>query len=199
VSQEQNRPSQDQPPSQPGEQAAPDAPAEAGAAEQASALAAERDEYKDRWMRQLAEVENYKKRAERERADFLRRANEGMVKDLLPVLDNLERAREYALENAQGEEHPLAQGVGLTHQELVKVLERHGLEKIEALGQPFNPEFHEAMLQQEDPDQEENTVLRELGRGYLFQGRLLRPAMVVVSKRPAAADDDGAEIKINIS
>jgi molecular chaperone GrpE len=198
VSKEKTRPQPEPKDDQPGQ----DAPAEGGsaaeqAAVQANTLAAERDEYKDRWMRQLAEFDNYKKRAERERADFLRRANEGMVKDLLPALDNLERAMEHA--QAHGEENPLAQGIRLTHQDLVKVLERHGLEKVEALGQPFNPEFHEAMLQQEDPDQEDNTVLRELGRGYVFQGRLLRPAMVVVSKRPAASDDDGTEVKINIS
>jgi molecular chaperone GrpE len=91
----------------------------------------------------------------------------------------------------------MAQGVQFTHQNLLKVLERHGLERVEPLGQPFNPEFQEAMLQQEDPDQDENTVLKELGRGYIFQGRLLRPALVVVSKRPAT-DDDDADIKINI-
>jgi molecular chaperone GrpE len=198
VSEEETRQNRDKPDERPAQ----DAPAEAGGvAEQASAqantLAAERDDFKDRWMRQLAEFDNYKKRAERERAEFLRRANEGMVKDLLPVLDNLERALEHA--QAHGEENPLAQGIRLTHQDLVKVLVRHGLEAVEALGQPFNPEFHEAMLQQEDPEQDDNTVLRELGKGYVFQGRLLRPAMVVVSKRPAVSDDDGTEIKINIS
>ncbi len=169
------------------------APSEAYAA----ALAAERDDYKDRWMRGHAELENYKRRSEREKADFLRRANEGMVRDLLPVLDNLERALEHA--QASGEDNPVTQGVSMTHQELVKVLERHGLEKIEALGQPFNPEFHEAMLQQEDPDQDENTVLNELSRGYVFQGRLLRPAMVVVSKKPSPGDDEGTEVKIKIN
>ena len=169
------------------------APSEAYAA----ALAAERDDYKDRWMRGHAELENYKRRSEREKADFLRRANEGMVRDLLPVLDNLERALEHA--QASGEDNPVTQGVSMTHQELVKVLERHGLEKVEALGQPFNPEFHEAMLQQEDPDQDENTVLNELSRGYVFQGRLLRPAMVVVSKKPSPGDDEGTEVKIKIN
>lgn len=165
-------------------------------AEQAAALAVERDEYKDRWIRQQAELENFKRRAQREKADFLRRANEGMVRDLLPVLDNMERALAHA--QASGEDNAVTQGISMTHQELVKVLERHGLERVEALGQPFNPEFHEAMLQQEDPDQDDNTVLSELSRGYVFQGRLLRPSMVVVSKKPAPADDEGVDIKITI-
>ncbi len=169
----------------------------AGAEEALAALAAERDELKDRVLRLAAETDNFKKRLERDKADFLRRANEGIVKDLLPVLDNLERALGHADE--PGNQGSLAEGVSLTSQEFLKVLERHGLEKIEALGQPFNPEFHEAMMQQEDPAQDENTVLMELQKGYVFQGRLLRPAMVVVSKKPAPSDDEGAEIKITIN
>jgi molecular chaperone GrpE len=162
-----------------------------------AALTAERDELKDRVLRLAAETDNFKKRLERDKAEFLRRANEGIVKDLLPVLDNLERALGHSEE--PGNQGSLAQGVSLTSQELLKVLERHGLEKIEALGQPFNPEFHEAMMQQEDPASDENTVLMELQKGYVFQGRLLRPAMVVVSKKPAPSDDEGAEIKITIN
>lgn len=162
-----------------------------------AACAAERDELKDRMLRLAAETENFKKRLERDKAEFLRRANEGMVKDLLPVLDNLERALSHAAE--PGGQGTLAEGVSLTVQELMKVLERHGLERIEAMGQPFNPEFHEAMMQQEDPAQDENTVLMELQKGYMFQGRLLRPSMVVVSKKPAPSDDEGTEIKITIN
>ena len=72
----------------------------------------------------------------------------------------------------------------MLQQELLKVLERYGLERVEAEGLAFNPEFHEAMMQQDDPEAEENTILQELQKGYIFQGRLLRPAMVVVSKKP---------------
>lgn len=181
--------------------AQPDAaPAEAvdtaGAEEALAKLTAERDELKDRVLRLAAETENFKKRLERNKAESLRRANESFAKDLLPVLDNLARALGHAQD--PGNQGPLAEGVALTNQELLKVLERHGLEKIEALGQSFNPEFHEAMMQQEDPSQDENTVLMELQKGYLFQGRLLRPAMVVVSKEPADSDDEGTEIKITI-
>ncbi|MFH1033125.1 MAG: nucleotide exchange factor GrpE [Pseudomonadota bacterium] len=161
------------------------------------ACTAERDELKDRVLRLAAETDNFKKRLERDKVEFLRRANEGIVKDLLPVLDNMERALGHA--DDPGNQDSLAQGVSLISQELFKVLERHGLERIEALGQPFNPEFHEAMMQQEDPAAEDNSVLMELQKGYLYQGRLLRPAMVVVSKKPAPAEDEGGELKTTIN
>ena len=161
-----------------------------------AAVTAERDELKDRVLRMAAEMENYKKRSERDKADFLKRANESLARDLLPVLDGLERAAAHAGE--QDQDQAVSEGLSLLQQELLKVLERYGLEKVEALGLSFNPEFHEAMMQQDDPEAEENTVLQELQKGYLFQGRLLRPAMVVVSKRPAAAEDEGVEIPIKI-
>lgn len=138
-------------------------------------------ELQDRALRQAAEVENYKKRTEREKAEFFKRANEGLVKDLLPVLDNLERALAHARENA--DLASLLEGMELVRSELLMTLERHGLETVEAMGQPFDPELHEAMMQQENPELDENTVISEMQKGYLFQGRLLRPAMVVVSKK----------------
>jgi molecular chaperone GrpE len=176
------------------EQDKPQAQAAGQPAAELAALAAERDELKDRLLRLAAETDNFKKRVERDKADFLRRATEGLVRDLLPVLDNLERGARAA----EGDTSPLAQGVELTLQEMRKVLERNGLEPVAALGQPFNPELHEAMMQQEDPDQEDGTVLSEYQRGYVFQGRLLRPAMVVVSKRPACTEDEGAEINVKV-
>lgn len=160
---------------------------------QLAELTAERDELKERMLRMAAEQENFKKRTERDKAEFLKRANESLVKEMLPVLDNLERALGHATEEPSS---TLAEGVALVLKEMTKTLERHGLEPVEALGQPFDPERHEAIMQQEDPDVEENTVLMEMQKGYLFQGRLLRPAMVVVSKRPASSDDEGVEVEI---
>jgi molecular chaperone GrpE len=144
-------------------------------------LAEQVAELNERALRQAAELENYKKRTEREKADFFKRANEGLVKDILPVLDNLERALAHARENA--DLASLLEGMELVRSELLMTLERHGLEAVEALGQPFDPELHEAMMQQENPELDENTVMNEMQKGYLFQGRLLRPAMVVVSKK----------------
>ena len=152
-----------------------------GAPDVAEQLAEQLAGLKERALRQAAELENYKKRTEREKAEFFKRANEGLVKDLLPVLDNLERALAHARENA--DLHSLLEGMELVHSELLKTLERHGLEPVEAMGQPFDPDLHEAMMQQENPELDENTVMNEMQKGYLFQGRLLRPAMVVVSKK----------------
>jgi len=154
---------------------APESPA------QGEDLATQVAELNERMLRQAAELDNYKKRTEREKADFFKRANEGLVKDLLPVLDNLDRALESTAESPTAGN--LAQGVEMVRDELLKTLERHGLEPLEALGQPFDPELHEAMMQQENPEVEDNTVLAVAQKGYLFQGRLLRPAMVVVSKK----------------
>lgn len=161
-----------------------------------AALTAERDELQERLLRLAADTENYKKRSEREKAEFLKRANEALLKDLLPVLDNLERALEHA-DGPEGDPS-LMEGLGLIHQELFKVLERYGLEPVAALGQPFNPEVHEAMMQQEDLEHADGTVINEMQKGYLLHGRLLRPAMVVVSKRPADSDDEGEQIKIKV-
>lgn len=152
-------------------------------------LTAERDELKDRLLRLAAETDNYKKRSEREKSEFFKRANEGILKDLLPVMDNLERALEHAVEEG-GSEAAIVKGLELTSQEFWKVLERHGVERVDALGQPFDPELHEAMMQQEDPEVDDNTVIGVLQKGYLFHGRLLRPAMVIVSKRPAGQEDE---------
>ncbi len=164
-------------------------------------LSAERDELKDRLLRMAAETENFKKRTEREKADFLKRATERVLKDLLPVMDNLERALEHAVEEGSAETG-MIKGLELTSQELWKVLERHGVERIEALGEPFDPEFHEAMMQQEDPDVDDNTVISVLQKGFLLHGRLLRPAMVIVSKRPAGQEEESEDpdsIKITIN
>lgn len=160
-------------------------------------LAKERDELKEKILRMAAEHENYKKRSEREKSEFLKRANESLVGDLLPVLDNLERALDAAEDSA--ESSTITEGLSMIHSDLLRVLGRHGLESVESLGQPFDPEFHEAMMQQDDPDQPANTVIHQMQKGYLFQNRLLRPAMVVVSRRPPDQDDDGEDVEIVVN
>lgn len=152
-----------------------------------TAVTRERDELQDKLLRLAAEMENYKKRSEREKAEFFKRANQNLLKELLPILDNLDRAIDHCAvdENGGGGDEGLAEGVCLVRDELWKVISRHGVEEIEALGKPFDPELHEAMMQQEDPSLEENTVLEQMQKGYLHEGRLLRPAMVIVSKKPA--------------
>jgi molecular chaperone GrpE len=150
-------------------------------------LAAAREEarqHHERWVRERADRENLKKRAARERADTVKFANERLLKDLLPVVDNLARAVEHARDGGNGA--PLVEGVNLVLKSLLEVLERHGVTRVPAKGEPFDPAHHEAMAQVETSAQEPNTVVEEHQPGYRLQERLLRPALVTVAKAPPA-------------
>ncbi|BCR06977.1 hypothetical protein DESUT3_40460 [Desulfuromonas versatilis] len=178
-------------------QAAPEAAAEAGApAEPAleEQLAAAREEAQKNWdlyLRQRADLENFRKRAQRDKEDTARFANEGILREMLPVLDNLERAVEHARqEEASG--NGLLQGVEMTVSQFQKALEKFGVKPVQALGQPFDPAVHEAIGQIESADQPANTVVQELQKGYLLNDRLLRPAMVMLAKAPAAGQEEAA-------
>jgi len=142
----------------------------------------------DRFLRASAELENYKKRTQKEMAEFRKYANASLVKELLGVVDNLERAIESS--NGSNEEGQLSEGLDLTLKELLKIFKTFHASPIEALGKPFDPCYHQAMMQQETADQPENIVLNELQKGYMIHDRLLRPAMVVVSKLPADSGND---------
>ncbi|MBV9452820.1 MAG: nucleotide exchange factor GrpE, partial [Rubrobacter sp.] len=135
----------------------------------------ERDEYLDTLRRLKAELENLRKRQERERARLAQLASEGLVRELLPVLDNLERALE-----AEGD---IREGVRVTYEQLVAVLGQEGLTPVSSDGQNFDPEVHEAVMSQPSEEQEEGTILQTFERGYLLKGRPLRPAKVVVAKQ----------------
>lgn len=149
--------------------------------EKLAAAEAEAIENRDRMLRMAAELENYKKRAARELDDIKKYANENLIRQLLTVVDNLERAiASAASENENGQS--LVDGVALTLAEIMKILEKHYVSPIHALGEPFDPAFHQAMCQEECADQPPNTVVQEFQKGYLIHDRLLRPAMVVVSK-----------------
>jgi len=136
--------------------------------------------YYERLLRQAAELENYKKRSARERDDAIRYANESLLKDLLPVVDNLERAIAHASGGGNG--RPLVEGVEMVLRGLTDVLAKHGAMPILAQGQPFDPTKHEAMTQVETDDHEPNSVVEELHKGYMLRDRLLRPALVSVAK-----------------
>jgi molecular chaperone GrpE len=144
----------------------------------------------DRFLRASAELENYKKRTQKEMADFRKYANASLLKELLGVVDNLERAIESS--NGSKGDGQLSAGLDLTLRELLKVFSTFHVSPIEALGEPFDPCYHQAMMQQETTDQPENVVLNELQKGYMIHDRLLRPAMVVVAKSPTGSvnDDD---------
>jgi molecular chaperone GrpE len=138
----------------------------------------------DRLLRVSAEFDNYKKRAAREMQDVIKYANEKIFKELLTVVDNLERAIEAAGVD-RTDDDPLVKGIHLTLSEVLKILERHKVNPVKAMGEPFDPAYHQAMMQEEVEDQAPNTVVREMQKGYMIHDRLLRPAMVVVSKAKA--------------
>jgi molecular chaperone GrpE len=140
----------------------------------------------DRLLRVSAEFDNYKKRTRREVEDFRKYANEALIKELLSVVDNLERAVESSADAS--ESNQLLEGVNLTLKEILKIFEKFNVKPIEALEKEFDPAVHQAVLQEASEDHAENTVIREFQKGYTIHDRLLRPAMVVVSK---AAESPG--------
>jgi molecular chaperone GrpE len=142
-------------------------------------LAAERDQYLDMAQRQRAEFENYQKRARKERDEERRYLHGALVHDLLPVIDNLERALGAAQQ--AGDAGSLVQGVAMVQAQFLEQLKRHGVTRIEAQGKPFDPNLHQAVMQQPSADAAPGTVLQVLEPGYLIHDRVLRPAKVIVS------------------
>src|SRR4051794_29247206 len=140
---------------------------------------AQRDELRVMLKQHQAEFENYQKRAARDRDTERRYAQFPLAQGLLPALDNLERA--LAAAKQAGDDSPLTKGVAATHSQLLDILRRHGVTRIEADGQPFDPNQHQAVMQQPSADHPAGTVLRVLEPGYMLHERVLRPASVVVS------------------
>lgn len=159
----------------------------------------EASEKHDQYLRVMAEFENFKKRVQKESAESRRYANEELLKAMLPVLDNLERALEHG--NSNVEDDPMVEGLRMVQKQFLETLEKFGVSQVEALGKPFDPNFHEAMMQVATSDSPPNTVVTEIAKGYLYNDRLIRPAMVGVSAAVADGDvrglppddDDGAE------
>lgn len=146
-------------------------------------LKAELTEAKDRLLRLMADFENYKKIAQREQQNSIKFANENLILSLLPVIDNLEQAI-IACKKSGDANNSVLIGVEMVFKQLVDVLGKVGIELFSALNQPFDPSRHEAMGEQEDASVEAGTVITEYQKGYLFHGRLLRPARVVIAKKP---------------
>jgi molecular chaperone GrpE len=147
------------------------------------AEAAQEPEHDESYLRLAADFDNYRKRVAREQAAISERANERLLNELLPVLDDLERALEAAAEHAPAEmkNEKLEEGVRLVHRSFLSLLERHGLSEIETNG-AFDPHVHEALLAQPAEDAEEGSVLQVLQKGYRLGDRVLRPARVIVAK-----------------
>ncbi|NTW78404.1 MAG: nucleotide exchange factor GrpE [Syntrophaceae bacterium] len=135
----------------------------------------------DKYVRAVAELDNYKKRAVKEKNEILKYGKEEILKDILPFLDSLDRALEHA--EASNDIQAFKEGLKLIQDQLFSCLKKHGVEAIECAGIAFDPNFHEAMMQMESADHEENEVINEFQRGYLLNGRLLRPSKVCVCKK----------------
>lgn len=150
-----------------------------------SAAQAETQKNWDLYLRERAELENFRKRMQREKEDLVRFANENLLREILTVVDNLERAIEHARKNEETVQG-LLEGVEMTLSQCQKLLEKFGVTPVVAVGEPFDPTWHEAMGQLESAEHPANTVLQEMQKGYVLNDRLLRPALVLISKTPAA-------------
>lgn len=141
----------------------------------------ESQENYDRYLRISAEFENYKKRAQKDRSDLINYGNERLIKELLPTVDNMERALDHA---SNSEDFgAFVEGLKLIYDKLLVTLEKMGVQGVESLGRDFDPNFHEAMLKVESDELEDNKVVEEFEKGYLLNGRLLRPSKVSISHR----------------
>ena len=145
------------------------------------------DDKQDRLLRALAEADNIRRRAQRDRDDYVKYASESLLRDLIPVLDNMDRALESARATAGA--GSVVTGVELIQRELLRVLERAGVTRYSAVGQPFDPTRHEAIARVVSTEAAPDTVVNETAPGYLLHGRVLRPALVAVA---AAPDEDAA-------
>lgn len=148
-------------------------------ADPVEALQRERDALQDRLLRTAAEFDNYRKRMDRERRDLAEYAATDVIKDVLPILDNFERALQAP---TASETDAFRKGIELIHKQMLDLLKKRGVTPIEALGVDFDPNFHQAVIHEASADHREGEVMQELQRGYLLGDRLLRPAMVKVAK-----------------
>ncbi len=153
-------------------------------------LKEEKEDYYDRLLRASAEFDNYKKRANREMTELRKYANESLTRELLSVVDNLERAIMISTES-QANVDSIVEGVDMTLKEILKILERFYVTPLKSMGEIFDPRFHQAVGQEASADHPANTIVKELQKGYMIHDRLLRPAMVIVSKaKPQNVNND---------
>lgn len=150
------------------------------AADPIAALTTERDDLKDRLLRMTAEFDNYRKRVDRERRELSEAAAADLIRDILPIIDDLERAMAAAA--GTGADSALVKGIELTHRQLIEQLRRRGVEPVSVVGQMFDPEFHEAVGSVPADGRPDGEIVAEFRKGYRAGGRLLRAAMVQVAK-----------------
>ena len=157
-------------------------------------LTTERDELKERLLRLQAEFENFRRRNLKERQEAHNFGHQNLVKDLLPSVDNLERAIAYSEGSDGGDLQGLLKGIELVQKQLLALLAKHGVKRVEAKGQPFDPAVHEAMAQVENDGVPANTIVEVLEEGYQLHDRMLRPSRVMVSRKSAEASAEAEEV-----
>ena len=156
------------------------------AAMEVDQLRAERDQYKDRFMRALADAENARKRSDKDRREAENYGGSKLARDMLPVYDNMKRALEAATEEQRSISGPLLEGIELTMRELLNVFKKHGIEKIAPeVGDRFDPQHHQAMFEAPVPGTKAGDIIQVAAEGFMLHDRLLRPAQVGVSSQPA--------------
>jgi molecular chaperone GrpE len=143
-------------------------------------------EQKDKFIRLQAETDNFRKRLSREKEEFSQYANERLFKELIPIFDNFERA----LEDPSNEIKNLKEGLDMILKQFSTFLEKEKVEPIKAIGEKFNPEFHEALTSEESNDHEEDTIISQFVKGYTINNRVLRPSQVIIAKKPVLAAED---------
>lgn len=153
--------------------------------EELKTLAGEAAENWERLLRVTADLENFKKRAAREKQEAIKFANESLIQKIIPVLDTFEMALAATQNSSTADLQSLQDGVAMIHSQLKNALAETGLEEVNATGQAFDPNLHEAVSQQESAEVAEGHVLQQLRKGYKLRDRLLRPATVIVAKQPA--------------
>ena len=146
----------------------------------------ELEEQKDKFIRLQAETDNFRKRLSREKEEFSQYANERLFKELIPIFDNFERA----LEDPSNEIKSLKEGLDMILKQFNTFLEKEKVEPIKAIGEKFNPEFHEALTSEESNDHEEDTIISQFVKGYKINNRVLRPSQVIIAKKPVVVVED---------
>ena len=167
------------------------APVELTPEQREEQLVKENEELQDKLVRLMADFDNYRKRASKEKSDVIQFGNEGLLKDILPVIDNVERLLTYSYR--EGSWKSFQEGVELLLAEINKTLAKYGVEAIEALGKVFDPNIHQAMQRSETDEVEANTVVEVYQKGYLYRSRLLRPSLVVVAVPPKGEEEEEGE------
>ncbi|MDX2479812.1 MAG: nucleotide exchange factor GrpE [Desulfuromusa sp.] len=147
--------------------------------------------HQEQYLRTLADMDNLRKRTQRDKEDMAKFANEHILREILPVIDNLERAVEHA-EQAESNDG-LFEGVQMTLTQFGQLLSKFGVEPVDAVGQPFDPAYHQAMGQMESDEYPINTVVQQMQKGYQLNQRLLRPAFVLLAKAPVVIKNEDSE------